>query len=259
MAQTVSTTGTPTTARREERFQVAEPRLQVKIHHEVDSTPCVIEATPIDISRNGLKLKCGKPLLFEEPVQLEFCSNQTGLNFSVDGEVRWIRGQGTEWVVGCLIHSPLEEKHIQELSIAGGIDRRRSKRIDSNLPAQAQLPGESCTNEVVVLDVSDYGLRFSSKLRVEVGQRLRLKLVRDEGDTVDILAKAKWMERVNRDYMVGCEVDDRSLAPYQSFLHDQTTAGPSARRRFPLLLTLLAILSVGFFAYALIQGGLLES
>lgn len=214
----MSTTVTLPTTRREKRFPVAESTLSVRLYREPHRDPAVVEVTPQDISRNGIKVKCDVPLLFEEPVELQFSSENAELDFRISGEVRWIRGHANEWVIGCLVDGALPDEYIHELSISGGIERRRTERVESRLPAAAQLPGESRTTSVTILDYSENGIRLTCPLAIDRGQRIRLAFADTENKEVEIIAACKWVQPVGGNYLVGCEVSRNSLKNYRELI-----------------------------------------
>ena len=195
--------------RREKRFELDDCDLTIKVIrlNEPAGEKREFNAMPMDVSFNGIKLKADCPLLFEEPLGLQFVSAKSEIDFKAAAEVRWIRGSDDgEWIIGCLIVTELPEDCLDRLSSSGGVDRRRGRRIETKLEAEIQLQGENDRHPVTLLDYSAHGVRFSCEPDVQIGQPIKFYLTNEVGNELAILATSKWKREYESGYLIGCEI-----------------------------------------------------
>ena len=99
----------------------------------------LIKGHSLDISSNGAKILVGEPLVFEQQVLLNF--NVDDSEICMAAEVRWIRPQDAEWIVGLKLSEQVPDDYLEQLSRAGSIDRRQDNRIQQTVTVQAQAAG----------------------------------------------------------------------------------------------------------------------
>ena len=189
--------------------------------------PEEVEVVPLDVSNNGLKIRSSIPLLFEEPVRLEFRCPVADLD--IEAEVRWIRPEDEEWLIGLRVPQLLQEKSIQVFS-GFGINRRQGHRFPVELDAAMQCSGSVDQLNVTLLDYSKAGIKFSSTECVDVGQRVKLLLSNGVERSMEIMATTRWVIPLESSYLVGCEVCESTLGTFKSFLAGMPTVVVKKRR-----------------------------
>ena len=166
------------------------------------------EATPLDVSYGGLKLHSPQPLVFGDLIDLQFLSAELDIDFSVEAEVRWMREWDDEcWIVGCLFQSQLTRECVDELAMAGDIDRREEPRVDAEMKAQLQLAGDPDPFPVTLLDYSSQGLRFASSEAVVANRPIKVLLDDGMGNSYEVRATSRWSRTYESGHLVGCLVN----------------------------------------------------
>lgn len=183
--------------------------------HRAQESKETIEGCALDISANGIKLRVAEAPGFQEHVELEFDCDHGEFDLRVQAEVRWIRPEGDDWAIGCLISDPLPHKSIQAIHQVSGIDRRKSERFDLEFSALAQTAATTERFDVSVLDCSDHGVRFSTNTRLEHGERLKLLLGSDAEKEVEVMSTVRWIQELDTSYIVGCEVSKSSQTVFR--------------------------------------------
>ncbi len=203
-------------SRREQRFSICDTDLRVLVYQQGEQAE-PLETEALDISSHGLRVLSSEPLAFEEEMRLEFRSEHCDLSFTVEAEVRWIRNQDSQWVVGFCMADALPAEAVHALSIAGGIDRRRSKRFPSDFQAELVLPGRQKASTVTAIDHSNDGVRIVTALRdIAQGQKMKLVMIDDEGHYYEVMATSKWVQSQEWGSVIGCEINSGSIVQFRN-------------------------------------------
>lgn len=106
------------------RYPVAD---SAGLHVEVErlgEISQVLQATLVDMSRNGFCLQVPAPLVREEPIVLRLCHQASGMALTVSATVRWHKKQneGT-WSIGCLAAEQIAWETLGELFLNGILSR----------------------------------------------------------------------------------------------------------------------------------------
>jgi hypothetical protein len=101
---------------RQPRHQAAPTAgLTVKIQRASGSTPVELDGQLADISRSGLRVTTCLPLCLNEEITVEIKHPPSDFSLAVTGEVRWQKGSGDSWSIGCQFSLPLELATLGEL------------------------------------------------------------------------------------------------------------------------------------------------
>ena len=92
-------------------------------------------------------------------------------------------------------------------------DQRRSHRIAIDLPATFQIFNvEMRPAKASIQDISAIGICFSTKSRVDLGQKLLIHVVLPNKETVDLHGTAVWIKQKIlyeiSEYRLGVKIDD---------------------------------------------------
>jgi hypothetical protein len=92
-------------------------------------------------------------------------------------------------------------------------DQRRSHRIAIDLPATFQIfDVEMKPAKASISDVSAVGICFATKTKVDLGQKLLLRVLLPNKEPVDLHATAVWIKKKMlyevREYRLGVKIDD---------------------------------------------------
>ncbi len=200
------TTTTQLTDRNEQRLKIQKLfDLKIVVRRGENEE---INASPLDISYNGIKLLTSQSLAFAELVVLHFKSSALNIDFEMDANVRWIR-QGddqTTWLIGCSFVNKVTDDYVDAIATAGGVDRRQSPRCENQIHATVKLAGKSNPFRVMLLDYSASGIRFASFEAVEPNQPIKLALTDNEGDLLQVGAISQWNMSYDSGFLIGCEV-----------------------------------------------------
>lgn len=104
------------------RHHVVDPdSLHVQLQRRVDELVDVLQAMLIDISRNGFCVEVAKPLAEEETVVLRLHDDNSGMDLTLAGTVRWSREseEGGGWATGCSADQELAWETLGELFLNG--------------------------------------------------------------------------------------------------------------------------------------------
>lgn len=103
------------------RHHVVDPdSLHVQIQQRVDGVVGVLPATLLDISRNGFCVQTNRPLAEDESVVLRLHDDNSGMDLTLAGTVRWLREQdGKGWSIGCSADQELAWETLGELFLNG--------------------------------------------------------------------------------------------------------------------------------------------
>lgn len=103
------------------RHHVVDPdSLHVQIQRRLDDVLGVLQALLIDISRNGFCVQIAAPLADEEAVVLRLRDDNSGMDLTLAGTVRWQREQDDgAWSIGCSADQELAWETLGELFLNG--------------------------------------------------------------------------------------------------------------------------------------------
>jgi len=94
--------------------------LHVQIQRQVDGAGDVHHATLIDISRHGFCVQTSTPLDDEEAVVLRLRDDNSGMDLTLAGTVRWQREPKNDtWLIGCSADQELAWETLGELFLNG--------------------------------------------------------------------------------------------------------------------------------------------
>lgn len=193
---------------RNPRYRFAE-RYSATICRTSESGPETIPADLLDMSRCGLKLSIPTQLEVHEVIQLHLVNDELGLNLIESAQIRWVREKaetGT-WDVGCEIQRGIDENVLEELAERGLLDRRDSARHNVTAEGLAQWELSEDSVPVQLLNLSTEGFCLASDQATNVGSRLKLTLIDDDGQSqVEILARSRWQHEFENGYLIGCEL-----------------------------------------------------
>lgn len=103
------------------RHHVVDPdSLHVQLQRRVDDVLGVLPAVLLDISRNGFCVQTTRPVTTEEPVVLRLHDDNSGMDLTLAGTVRWSReGDDGAWSIGCVADQELAWETLGELFLNG--------------------------------------------------------------------------------------------------------------------------------------------
>lgn len=171
----------------------------------------MVDATILDVSRNGLKLQAKTGFEFHERVVLEI-NRKNGSQICVAAQVRWVEPQasGKKWVAGCLIASEFPPDYIDEMAESGMLERRASPRqsIQKDAMGRWEMTQKDC--DISIVDVSGSGVAILIDEIDSIGKRIRITFSEGMPEEVRMTAKAVWQKPVDGRFLVGCEIIEGS-------------------------------------------------
>jgi hypothetical protein len=114
------------------RHQVVDPdALHVQLQRRVDDVFGVLSAILLDISRNGFCVQISAPVMEEEGVVLRLHDDNSGMDLTLAGTVRWQREQDDgAWAIGCSADHELAWETLGELFLNGILRMDESSRSE---------------------------------------------------------------------------------------------------------------------------------
>ncbi len=79
----------------------------------------IIEAELRDLSRQGCQLRVPTPLANGEPVIVRIEQEDSGLQLTIEGTIRWQRPGEGAWFVGCQASREIDWESLGELFLSG--------------------------------------------------------------------------------------------------------------------------------------------
>jgi hypothetical protein len=103
------------------RHHVVDPdSLHVQLQRRVDELVGVLQGMLIDISRQGFCVAVANPLAEDEAVVLRLHDDNSGMDLTLAGTVRWSRESNDgRWSVGCSADQELAWETLGELFLNG--------------------------------------------------------------------------------------------------------------------------------------------
>ncbi len=189
-----------------------------------------LEASPLDVSSSGMKLSTTSALVFAEPIELHFQSKALDIGLGMEAEVRWIRRGSDEetWHVGCAFATQLSTKSLDQLAIAGDVERRQWPRNNTETQATIRLACNQSGFEATLLDYSAAGLSFSSTENIEQSQPIKIQISDEDGVLIEITAKCRWTMAFESGYLIGCEVGGQHRNDFETWGSGLSPANPIA-------------------------------
>jgi hypothetical protein len=228
--------------RRHERAELEDGGdLTIVVRRSTENGPDEeLTANALDVSSSGMKLITTAPLVFAEPIALHFHSQSLQIDFVIDAEVRWIRQGNDEaaWLVGCAFAAQLSADGLDQLAVAGGLDRRQWPRNHTEIHTTVQLACSRTPFDATLLDYSSAGLCFSSTEAVQPSDPVRLQLFDDDNELFEVMAKCRWKLSFESGYLIGCEVGGQDRSEFENWSggHTSEEAKPSnSRKRLGIL------------------------
>ena len=175
--QMLSTASQIEEKRAETRFEIREKLDLVVSLTRLSNGHHLSSAVLNDLSPKGARLILDSALEFNERVSINLMSATQKIDVNRNAEVRWMRpmeAASDHWAVGLLFEKSLSEGHIQRLAVAGGIERRASKRFEANTMASVQLNSSREKYTVAILDASEGGIRILAEHPFDVGESIRV-------------------------------------------------------------------------------------
>ncbi|MFV2069202.1 MAG: PilZ domain-containing protein [Pirellulales bacterium] len=191
---------------RDPRTELAdEKKVLVRVAYQTKDGPELLDGQLLDISRSGAKLAIPRGLPFGEKVDLHAVIPELDLDLTVGAVVSWNR-QDTDgrWLIGCRFDPGLSDATIDRMAHGGYLERRHSPRYPISLKATASFELSEHDFSVWIQDFSTDGFSILSPRPGEVDQRLRLEIVKENGERIVISARTRWCVSVDDDYLVGC-------------------------------------------------------
>ena len=225
--------------RNDEKFTPRAPRFQVSDSEQIDvqimrtekGSVEAIEASLIDVSQHGVKLRVPVNLRFEEALQLQIEVNKAGIEYHGIASVRHIRTVDDQhWVIGCAVAPPLSDETFSYLATTAGKERRRFRRLNIAAEATVRRQGQTEGIPAVLHNLSSGGFCFSSSDQYENGERVKLTLEDNDGKVRTIEAKVCWQVDSPDGGIAGCQFSSsESYAELCACLTEQPVASPKKR------------------------------
>ena len=159
----------------------------------------------LDLSQGGAKLGLREPLPIKAQVRLRLVSEALASDVNLDGNVCWSRPAGNGlWWMGCAFDEPIPDEQIDELAMAGGLERRRESRSPQDATAFVRWELAPEPVKVRLVDLSRGGFALIMPSRPAVGDRLSLCFEIRNAAEVPIMARVQWFQVHSNGYIVGC-------------------------------------------------------
>ena len=182
----------------------------VVIERSTAQGPSTIGGRLVDISRGGAKLALDTCVPFGETVSLCVAVAEINLHFQVQAEISWSRqGEGGTWLVGCCFNPSLPDETVDRLARSGYLERRRSPRYPISIGGTVRWELSAAVDPVCLADLSLDGFSMLCAKAKAPGQRFRLELDDDNGQTTAVAGKTQWQAETEDGHLIGCSLMNR--------------------------------------------------
>jgi len=179
-----------------------------------------------DLSSNGIRLVLQKPIPVRKAIEFRIRAGEMDFDCNVSAEVRWMRARGPDqWLLGCSFTSGFSNSVLDQLAVAGYLNRRKDPRCPISVAALARQELMTETIGVHLADYSRGGCRMFSPVPMSVGERVMVVLAGTSRGTYSLSARALWQLKVENGYFVGCSfLDNTSYGRLAQVVRQQNTA-----------------------------------
>lgn len=178
--------------RKEPRFRICEGQVLGCVTGITgSSTDQVVPGTVVDISSSGLRILSDGS--FEVGMSIETELNSELAPVTYHGTVRrvepWVGGKS---ILGCELDRSISAAVLENLAAAGIVNRRADDRVTWDKPASISWELEPGSTPIEIRDYSPGGMRIFSHRQIPPDVRLRVRLVSDSGQEMEVPTTAVW-------------------------------------------------------------------
>lgn len=159
------------------------------------------EGCIVRLMRQDALLECCRSLPIGASGELEIRDLDGVLQLKTQAVVHW--ADLHDRYAGLFLHDQVPPSLREQLEF----DKRQQLRYPLNVAATAWWNGEHEPTDVQIRDYSLDGLALETKGPVDVGTRVLVSLVGDNGRPVMLSGRACWQLRTRLRYLVGCALD----------------------------------------------------
>lgn len=191
--------------KKEERIELGTgnvAKIVIRRHLKKDSE--TVEGRLVDLSTGGAKVAVARSLKFSEAIGLRILVPEMELEIDVAAQVCWMRSAtGDQWVVGCSFTPKISDELVVQLAQRGYVERRRDRRHEIALPANACWQLEKGRIPVEVRDCSTGGFCIATEKAGDIGTQIQVTLSGQEEPRV-ITGRIQWQVKVHDKILIGC-------------------------------------------------------
>jgi hypothetical protein len=159
----------------------------------------------IDLSSVGAKVGVADNLRFSERVLLRFASAALQLDAAVDSTAAWVRPHTKdEWLVGLAFAEGLPGKVIDQLAMAGILERRRHPRHIASIFATCRWQLSARSHDVEIIDYSAGGFCMACQHPGADSANVLMRVPAADGEAT-IYGRVCWRSARHGKYVMGCE------------------------------------------------------